>query len=419
MTTTIPTTDKTATMMIRLFIFFCSATILSAQGVELTTPIDGNEGTDFFIVNYVDQEPESPGIKDYQCGTKTYDGHQGTDFTLRSFAQMDSGVAILAAADGVVFQVIDSLFDRNKESVVERGFGNWIGVAHDGGWLTFYAHLRTNSALVKPGDSIKAGQQIGLVGSSGNSSDPHLHFEVWKVDTVLHDPFGPGPCGARPFSLWKDQPLYDTEYRIIDYGLLDYVPTLDTLRERPEPPSSFATPDSVVSFWIHQLGIREGDRIRIEWRRMVDNQLWFEYEFPAEEQNWWYHYFWTYINLPPSDEYVVRYFINNQQIVEQVFEVDGSVSIKEDEPKRGISLRYLPGEWNIISIEREENSVEHLEIRLFDLTGKEVALLHSGKVGKNRVLLDLAPFHLSTGTYLLHITGEKQESYSVPIIQVR
>ncbi len=405
--------------MMRLLSFLlplCIPLLLHGQSIELTTPIQGVEGIDYFIVNYVDHENGPDGIADYQCGTKTYDGHQGTDFTLRSFAQMDSGVSILAAADGVVFQVIDTLFDRNKESLPERGFGNMIGVLHDGGWLTYYAHLKKGSALVQPGDRVRAGEKIARVGSSGNSTDPHLHFEVWKIDTLLHDPFGPGPCGLRETTLWKDQPTYDTEYRVIDYGLLDFVPTLDSLRERPPLSSSFAPPDTAVTFWIHQQGLRTGDVIRIEWRRTVDDALRFEYEFPASERDWWYHYFWSWISLPPSDEYLVRYFINDRRIVERRFEVEGSNAVDEGEPTTGISVRYLSGTWNVISISVGENSTGRpVQVTLFETSGRQVGVLHDGIIGRDRLLLDLAPLHLSTGTYILQIFDDGRSS-AVPII---
>ena len=407
---------KMYNVITQLFFFLCSASLLYTQKIELSTPLEGIAGKDFFIVNYVDHDSSVNAIKDYQCGTQTYDGHQGTDFTLRSFAQMDSGVAVLSAADGVVFHVVDSLYDRNKVSIVERGFGNWIGIAHEGGWRTYYAHVRTNSALVKPGDRVVAGDATALVGSSGNSTDPHLHFEVWKIDTVLHDPFGPGSCGVQPSSLWKNQLPYDTEYKVIDYGLLNWVPTLDTLRERPTPPTSFALPDSVVTFWIHQQGLRTGDVIRVEWRRTVDNALWFEYEFPVSEQDWWYHYFWTYINLPPSDQYVVRYFINNREIIAREFDVDGSNAVEDETPVTGISIRYLPGDWNILSLTQTGNTPPStLSLTLFDQSGKRVGKLYTGEVNSERTFIDLAPLKLSAGLYFLQIVEKAGIGSTLPI----
>jgi murein DD-endopeptidase MepM/ murein hydrolase activator NlpD len=69
--------------------------------------------------------------------------------------------------------------------VVEAGwggaYGNHIIVRHDNGVETLYAHL--NSTAVAKGERVLRGQRIGAVGSTGNSSGPHLHFEVIKNGT--------------------------------------------------------------------------------------------------------------------------------------------------------------------------------------------------------------------------------------------
>lgn len=70
------------------------ATNASAQFI---VSVEGIENKDWFIVNYMDQDTKAGQIADYQCGTLTYDGHWGTDFVIRDFSQMDSGVYILAA----------------------------------------------------------------------------------------------------------------------------------------------------------------------------------------------------------------------------------------------------------------------------------------------------------------------------------
>lgn len=66
------------------------------------------------------------------------------------------------------------------------GYGNHVIVDHGNGFTTLYAHL--NSIFVRPGESVSRGQQIGTVGNTGNSTGPHLHFEI-RYQGVPRNPF--------------------------------------------------------------------------------------------------------------------------------------------------------------------------------------------------------------------------------------
>jgi murein DD-endopeptidase MepM/ murein hydrolase activator NlpD len=97
------------------------------------------------------------------------------------------GRPVYAAADGVVVAA-----SRSTE-----GYGDHVIIAHDGHTFTLYGHLE--SFAVHPGDQVKQGQVIGLVGSTGNSTGPHTHFEV-RVDRTPTDPgayLPPLPQGAK------------------------------------------------------------------------------------------------------------------------------------------------------------------------------------------------------------------------------
>ena len=77
------------------------------------------------------------------------------------------GTPIVAAADGVV-----------AESGPASGFGLWVRIRHSDGTITVYGHI--NRSLVVEGQKVRAGQEIAEMGNRGNSTGPHLHFEVWN-----------------------------------------------------------------------------------------------------------------------------------------------------------------------------------------------------------------------------------------------
>jgi murein DD-endopeptidase MepM/ murein hydrolase activator NlpD len=94
--------------------------------------------------------------------------HTGVDF------QAQAGSPIVAAAGGVVVT-----------SEMHPEYGNMVEVDHGNGLVTRYGHA--SRLLVRKGDLIKRGQQVALVGSTGRSTGPHLHFEV-LVQGVQQDP---------------------------------------------------------------------------------------------------------------------------------------------------------------------------------------------------------------------------------------
>lgn len=87
--------------------------------------------------------------------------HNGLDF------DGDFGSPIFAADSGVVVY----------SGWSDRGYGNLIVVDHDRGWQTFYAHL-IDGSMVACGSNVQKGQLIASMGSTGNSTGPHLHFEM-------------------------------------------------------------------------------------------------------------------------------------------------------------------------------------------------------------------------------------------------
>ena len=62
----------------------------------------------------------------------------------------------------------------------EGGYGNCVVIKHSNGYYTRYGHMPHGAIKVKVGQKVSKGQQIGAIGSTGNSTGPHLHFEIRK-----------------------------------------------------------------------------------------------------------------------------------------------------------------------------------------------------------------------------------------------
>lgn len=141
----------------------------------------------------------------YDCGAITRSGHRGTDFGV------PSGTPVFAAAAGTVLRVNDGCpAAGSMSSTCGGGYGNHVMILHDGGYATLYAHFTPGSVVPRSGQRVACGEQIGLSGSSGRSSGPHLHFEVrsnvrdvgsYFVSNNTLDPYG-GRCSSQTDSLW-------------------------------------------------------------------------------------------------------------------------------------------------------------------------------------------------------------------------
>jgi len=88
-----------------------------------------------------------------------------------------TGATVLAADSGYV---VATGWD-------DTGYGLSVVIDHGNGFQTLYAHL--NEYYVSPGENVAKGQQIGEIGTTGNSTGPHLHFEI-RHGTVQRNPYG-------------------------------------------------------------------------------------------------------------------------------------------------------------------------------------------------------------------------------------
>ena len=171
------------------------------------------------ISGFVDHAAAYPNIlQDHNCGTRTYDladgyNHAGTDLFTWPFYwhKMDHDeVEVVAAAPGQIVGKDDGNYDRN----CGFGAGNWnaVYIVHADGSAAWYGHMKNGSPTAKEvGATVLAGEYLGVVGSSGSSTGPHLHFEVYSNQGQLVDPWA-GPCNAGLGDSWwaAQRPYYDS-----------------------------------------------------------------------------------------------------------------------------------------------------------------------------------------------------------------
>jgi len=232
-------------------------------------PIACTIGKDCWVQNYFDHDP-GKGAVDFTCGHLTYDTHNGTDIRVADYAAMRKGVPVLAAAPGVVLRLRDGMADVNvrdigRAALAGRDAGNSVVIGHGDGWETQYAHMRKGSIEVKVGQHVEAGQEIGLVGLSGDTEFPHVHFSVrYKGGSI--DPFtGPEDdpaCGKAPHPMWNAKTEQEIAYRpsgVISAGLVDRrVNTQDILEGGDHLPAP-TREGALIAFYASPFGVRAGD----------------------------------------------------------------------------------------------------------------------------------------------------------------
>jgi murein DD-endopeptidase MepM/ murein hydrolase activator NlpD len=197
------------------------AAIDSSFPPQFIFPVRGNGAGEldpgFHVMgNFVDHNPSFPNqLLDYNCGTRTYDlasgyNHKGIDIINYPFAwnKMDNNETVaVAAADGQIIFKADGNFDRSCS--FNNNPWNIVVLQHSDGTVSWYGHLKRDSLTTKAvGESVTQGEFLGVVGSSGSSTVPHLHFEIYNAANQLQDPYQ-GTCNLmNNFSYWLNQPAY-------------------------------------------------------------------------------------------------------------------------------------------------------------------------------------------------------------------
>lgn len=261
-------------------------------------------GKTCWIAKFVDLDP-GPGVRDYMCAGRANNGHTGVDIAVRDMAAMEDGVVVRAAAPGVVLDARDgvpdiSIRETGEENMSGTGCGNGVAISHGGGWVTQYCHMREGSIAVRRGEKVDVGQELGLVGLSGRTEYPHLHFMVRHGQAIM-DPFvgvegrpDGASCGLGTHPLWTEAALKALSYApaaIFNAGFSGNVPRAEDVRngayrnlalagdapamsspagqagrddEGPggaSPQFSFTPEAPVLVFWTEIFGVEKGDTL--------------------------------------------------------------------------------------------------------------------------------------------------------------
>lgn len=289
----------------------------------------------YIISNFVDHN-SGGGLLDYDCGTRTYNGHNGTDIVIWPFMwykQSIGQVEIIAAQAGTIINKSDGNFDQNCSCT---GTWNAVYVQHSDGSVAWYGHMKNGSLTSKAiGQPVAQGEFLGLVGSSGCSTAPHLHFEVYSnpTQTALIDPFG-GACNALngTTSWWTSQHPY------LDPTLLKIMTHSCSNLSQPDgcPANTYTmcaqnafTAGATATFSNHYRQQQSGHVTTLRIRK-PDNSIWQTWSLNNNTTftygSWWY-WNWTLPSTGPNGTWTFETVYQSQTVTHN-FTVSGALPVE-------------------------------------------------------------------------------------------
>lgn len=372
------------------------------EDVQFIWPLqkaDGFEWNDYFgISNFVDQDP-SGALLDYNCDMRTYEGHFGVDIFTWPFPWYmveNDLVEIIAGEDGIIIAKDDGFDDDHCEC-----FGSWnaVYVQHADGSVAWYGHMKRGSLTAKGvGESVSQGEFLGIVASSGCSTGPHLHFEVYDADVNLIDPFS-GDCNAlNETSWWEDQPE-NRDPRINVLLTHDQVPEhgCPTVNEDPHFMNDFYIGDVVYTAgYFHDALAGTSTNYRIRNSNGLVWQEWTSTNAVTYNASWWY---WSWY-LPAVGPFGVWTFEADYSGETVIHEFNYGVYAGVDEAEiDDFVIAPNPSNNGIITISGID---EMTHITLINALGEEVQLASMNSNG----LIDLSAF--GKGMYFLRLTSDNK-----------
>jgi murein DD-endopeptidase MepM/ murein hydrolase activator NlpD len=374
------------------------------------------------ISGYVDHDTDFNGnLLDYNCGSITYDtsnyNHQGIDIFTWPFTWKlmdDDGVEIVAAAAGQIIAKSDGEFDRSCDFNTTTPW-NSVYVQHSDGSVALYGHMKNGSTTSKNvGDMVAEGEYLGIVGSSGISTGPHLHFEVYEgvvnnVLTGLIDPYD-GACNSlNNDSWWANQKPYNNPKisAVLTHSQVpDVFPPCPTT-ETPHISNNFESSDAIYfAFYVRDQTVN--DNIVLDIIRPDNTSLFANWNFNVQTtSNLWYYYwnFSGYFDMEGEWKWRVTFA---GETVTHTFNV-GTLSVNEETLE---SASIYPNPFNdIVNI---NSKIKVSKAKVVDISGKTILTFEENSVYG---IKELNLSRISNGIYFITLEGEENHKKTIKLIK--
>lgn len=302
-------------------------------------PQAGIWGGDVLPSNYVDLDPRN-GLFSFDCNQFTYNGHNGVDTEIGTFESQEIGVPVYAVMDGRIINAVDGYYDRN--TTWDNQPSNYVVIDHGNNLITYYYHLKRGSVSVNKSDRVSAGQQIGLIASSGISTGPHLHFET-RINGNVIEPFH-GQCQSNA-SMWMNQPP-----NLLETSLADFTITLDDLTQWqgvPYPTSStgyILRGQQRLYFWVRIRHLPADSTYQVRFFRPDGRRIY--NSSPRNNNNneflsaWWW--FWWSFNFNVTGTWHIEFLLNDRVMAKLPFDVVSSEDEMINRPPNPIDVEFDP-----------------------------------------------------------------------------
>ena len=356
----------------------------------------------YLITNFVDHD-KSDKLLDYNCNKMTYDGHKGTDIVVWPFMwykQDVNQVNVIASNSGKIINKYDGNFDKNCEC---KGAWNAVYLLHDDGTVGWYGHLKKGTLTAKAiGQNVERGEYLGKVGSSGCSTAPHLHFELYEnaFQSRLIDPFQ-GDCNAlNSDGNWIDQHEY------IDPKLLKIMvhDCIDVTQPDGCPADEYSMcesykilPGSAASFSSH---FRQQQSSLTTNYKIIepDGTVWRQWNYNSPDSYDYGSYWYWWYNMPVYGPFGIwSYEVTfNGETTTKYFEY-GDVTDTEDNDE--FSFRVSP---NPVNNELEISSAK--TIKKVKISNSAGLIFKDLKVNSQKIIINVKD--LEQGIYFVSVGHE-------------